>query len=145
VNLFTRFLSLSDVVSVLSEYVVSFGAAPWVIAVALSVLYLILGTILEPLGAMLLTLPVLLPVMEASGASMIWYGVLIVKLLETGMISPPVGMNVFVVKNVVGDRVTTSAIFRGIWWFMAVDVVVVGLAIAYPPLITTFPDLLGQP
>lgn len=139
-NLLTRFLSLSGVVTVLSETVTGFGAEPWVVAVGIAVLFLILGMILEPLGAMLLTLPVLLPVMEASGASMIWYGVLIVKMLEVGMITPPVGLNVFVVKSVVGDRVSTGAIFRGIWWFLIIDFVVIALMIAFPDLVLAIPN-----
>lgn len=142
-NLLTRFLSISDVAGVLSEFVVSFGAEPWVLAIGLTVLYVILGLILEPMGALLLTLPVVLPVMIASDASMIWYGVLIVKLLEIGMITPPVGLNVFVVKSVVGDRVPTGAIFRGIWWFLIIDFVVVGLMIAFPNLITAIPNLVN--
>ncbi|MBW3098969.1 TRAP transporter large permease [Pseudohoeflea coraliihabitans] len=142
-NLLTRFLSLSDVAGELSQFVISFGAEPWILALGLVVLYLMLGLILEPLGALLLTLPVVLPVMQASDASLIWYGVLIVKLLEVGMITPPVGLNVFVVKSVVGDRISTSAIFRGIWWFLIVDVIVLGLMIAFPQLITFIPDLIG--
>ncbi|UOM37254.1 TRAP transporter large permease [Acuticoccus sp. I52.16.1] len=142
-NLLTRFLSLSDVAGVLSEFVVSFGAEPWILAIGLAVLYVLLGLILEPLGALLLTLPVVLPVMQASDASMIWYGVLVVKLLEVGMITPPVGLNVFVVKGVVGDLVSTSAIFRGIWWFLMIDVVVIALVIAFPGLVTAIPNLAG--
>lgn len=142
-NLLTRFLSISDVAGVLSEFVISFGAEPWILAIGLTVLYVLLGLILEPMGALLLTLPVVLPVMLVSDASMIWYGVLIVKLLEIGMITPPVGLNVFVVKSVVGDRVSTSAIFRGIWWFLVIDFVVVGLMIAFPGLVTAIPDLVG--
>jgi len=143
-NLLTRFLSLSGVVTALSEAVTGFGADPWQVALGIGVLFLILGMILEPLGAMLLTLPVLLPVMEASGASMIWYGVLIVKLLEMGMITPPVGLNVFVVKSVVGDRVSTGAIFRGIWWFLVIDFLVVALMIAFPELVLAIPNAVGS-
>jgi tripartite ATP-independent transporter DctM subunit len=143
-NLLTRFLSLSDVASVLSATIVGFGAEPWLLAIGLTVLYMMLGLILEPIGALLLTLPVVLPVMEASGASMLWYGVLIVKLLEMGMITPPVGLNVFVVKSVVGNAVSTTQIFRGIWWFLVIDFVVVGLMIAFPGVVTALPDLIGN-
>ncbi|WBU52980.1 TRAP transporter large permease [Paracoccus sp. SCSIO 75233] len=143
-NLLTRFLSVSDVANVMSQAVISFGAEPWILACGLVLLYLALGLILEPMGALLLTLPVVLPVMESSGASMIWYGVLIVKLLEMGMITPPVGLNVFVVKSVVGDLVPTSAIFRGILWFLLIDLVVVGLMIAFPSLVTMIPELLAE-
>ena len=141
-NLLTRFLSLSDVASYLSTLAISLDAAPWLLAIGLTLLFVVLGLFLEPLGAMLLTLPVILPVMEASGASMIWYGVLIVKFLEIGMITPPVGLNVFVVKSVVGNLVSTGSIFRGIWWFLVIDVFVVGLMIAFPDLVLLIPNLL---
>lgn len=143
-NLLTRFLSLSDVATVLSQAMVGIGAEPWLLAIGLAVLFVLLGLILEPLGALLLTLPVILPVMQATDASMIWYGLLIVKLLEVGMITPPVGINVFVVKSVVGDKVPTSAIFRGIWWFLVIDIVVIGFLIAFPPLATFVPSLFGH-
>ncbi|MCY0150193.1 TRAP transporter large permease subunit [Hoeflea sp. G2-23] len=143
-NLLTRFLSLSDVATVLSKTIAGFGAEPWMLAIGLTCLYMVLGLILEPIGAMLLTLPVVLPVMEASDASFIWYGVLIVKLLEMGMITPPVGLNVFVVKSVVGNQVSTTQIFRGIWWFLMIDFVVVGLMIAFPGLVTGLPNLIGN-
>lgn len=143
-NLLTRFLSLSDVASYLSTLAIGLDAAPWMLAIGLALLFIALGLFLEPLGAMLLTLPVILPVMEASGASMIWYGVLIVKFLEIGMITPPVGLNVFVVKSVVGRAVSTGAIFRGIWWFLVVDFVVVGIMIAFPELVVSIPNWLAN-
>ena len=142
-NLLTRFLALSDVASVLSTAVIGLGADPWMLALGLALLYIALGLFLEPLGALLLTLPVVLPVMQATDASMIWYGILIVKFLEIGMITPPVGLNVFVVKSVVGNAVTTAALFRGIWWFLIIDIVLVGLMIAFPAIVTTIPALLA--
>jgi len=143
-NLLTRFLALSDVASVLSTAVIGLGADPWMLALGLALLYIALGLFLEPLGALLLTLPVVLPVMQATDASMIWYGILIVKFLEIGMITPPVGLNVFVVKSVVGNAVTTAALFRGIWWFLIIDIVLVGLMIAFPAIVTTIPALLAR-
>ncbi len=143
-NLLTRFLALSDVASVLSSAVIGIGAEPWMLAIGIALLYVLLGLFLEPLGALLLTLPVVLPIMQATDASMIWYGILIVKFLEIGMITPPVGLNVFVVKSVVGNAVTTSALFRGIWWFLVIDIVLVGVLIAFPGIVTTLPELLSR-
>jgi TRAP-type C4-dicarboxylate transport system permease large subunit len=92
---------------------------------------------------MLLTLPIILPVIESTQYSLIWFGVILTKLLEVGMITPPVGMNVFVIKSVVGNLVTTSAIFKGILWFLAMDLLIVLLLIAVPDIIMYLPNLVG--
>jgi TRAP-type mannitol/chloroaromatic compound transport system permease large subunit len=79
---------------------------------------------------------------KAVGADMIWMGVLVVMLLEIGLLTPPVGLNAFVVKTVVGDAVPLSTIFRGLIWFIAVDVIVVALLIAYPEISLYLPSKL---
>ena len=107
-------------------------------------IYLVLGMFLEPIGAMLLTLPVLLPIIESTSFSLIWFGVLLTKLLEIGMITPPVGMNVFVVKSVVGDLVTTSQVFKGILWFLVIDLAIVGLFLLFPEIILYLPNLVSN-
>jgi TRAP-type C4-dicarboxylate transport system permease large subunit len=105
-------------------------------------LYIVLGMFLEVLGIMLLTLPVLLPLFEAMDISLIWVGILLAKYLEMGLITPPVGLNVFVIKSVVGRTVPTDVIFRGIAWFVATDVLVVALLIAFPALTLWLPGFL---
>ena len=105
-------------------------------------LYLVLGMFLEVLGIMLLTLPVLLPLFETMDINLIWVGILLAKYLEMGLITPPVGLNVFVIKSVVGKAVPTDVIFRGIAWFVGTDVVVVGFLIAFPALTLWLPSLL---
>ena len=99
--------------------------------------------ILDPIGAMLLTLPILLPVLEASNISLIWFGVLLCKYLEIGMITPPVGLNVFVIKGVVGDEVSLETIFKGVMWFLVADFVTVSLMIIFPQTVLYLPSLLN--
>jgi len=106
------------------------------------VIYLILGTFMEPFGAMLITLPVFLPVLGAQDISLVWFGVLVVKLLEVGMITPPVGLNVFVIRNVAAAHVTTVQVFKGVVPFIIADVFVVALVIAVPALVLFLPGLL---
>ena len=98
---------------------------------------------LEPLGAMLLTLPILLPIIDATGFSLIWFGVVLTKFLEIGMITPPIGLNVFVIKGVVGDLATTSLIFRGILWFLVSDLIVVAALIIFPQIVLWLPGIVG--
>jgi len=117
-SLLTRFLALSGIGDAMSDAIMSFGASPLLIISGIVVVYLLLGMMLEPVGAMLLTLPIVLPLVDETGYSLLWFGVVLVKLLEIGMITPPLGMNVFVIKGVVGNLATLSSIFRGVfWWF----------------------------
>ena len=82
------------------------------------------------------------PALQAEGLSLVWFGVLVVKLLEIGMITPPVGMNVFVIKNVAQKYVTTGQIFAGVVPFLLADLVVVVLIIAAPTVVLFLPQLL---
>lgn len=140
-SMLTRFLVFSGSSDYLSDLILSFNASEVAIMMGIVVLYLLLGMILEPVGCMLLTLPIILPVIESTSFSLIWFGVVLTKLLEIGMVTPPVGMNVFVVKSVVGDQVTTSQVFRGILWFLVMDIALILLFILYPDLILFLPDL----
>ena len=140
-SMLTRFLVFSGASDYLSDLILSLNASDLAIILGIVVLYLVLGMVLEPIGCMLLTLPIILPVIENTAFSLIWFGVVLTKLLEIGMVTPPVGMNVFVVKSVVGNRVTTSQVFRGILWFLVMDVILVSLFIAYPEIIMFLPDM----
>jgi len=141
-SLLTRFLAISGAGNYLSDLVIGSDTSPLVILMGLVVVYLILGMFLEPIGAMLLTLPIVLPIIGDMELSLIWFGVLLTKLLEVGMITPPIGMNVFVIKGVVGNLVTTTAIFRGVLWFLVMDLLIVIFLIAWPDFILFLPSLL---
>jgi tripartite ATP-independent transporter DctM subunit len=140
--MFTRFLGLTGMSSYIAQFVsgADFGFLHLMLIVV--VIYLILGMFMEPFGAMLITLPVLLPVFRAEGIDLVWFGVLLVKLLEIGMITPPVGMNCFVIRGVAGKYVTTGQIFRGVTPFIAADLVIVALVILFPAVILYLPSLL---
>ena len=141
-NLLTRFLALSGSGELIASSVLGLEADPLMLILGISLLYLLLGMFLDPLGAMLLTLPVMLPVLERSHVDLIWFGVYLVKFLEIGMITPPIGLNVFVIKGVVGNLASLTTIFRGIMWFLMADAVVVALLIAFPGIITFLPNMM---
>lgn len=140
-SLLTRFLALSGVSDVVSSVLIDSQLPAMVLLLGLILLYLVLGMFLDPIGAMLLTLPIVLPVVDAYGVSMILFGVILTKLLEIGMITPPVGMNVFVIKSVVGDLVTVQRIFASVIWFIVVDLIVLAILIAFPELVLFLPNL----
>ena len=141
--LLIRFLALSGTGVFLTDAVTGFGADPVMIILGIALIYLVLGMFLEPIGAMLLTLPIVLPIVGDAGWSLIWFGVFLTKLLEIGMVTPPVGMNVFVIKGVVGDLIPLSGIFRGIMWFLVVDLIIGALLVLFPSIVTFLPALLG--
>lgn len=140
--MFTRFLGITGVSGFLAQQVQAAGLEGTTLVLLLVFVYLVLGMFMEPFGAMLITLPVILPLLRAQGVDPIWFGALVVKLLEIGMITPPVGLNVFVIRSVVGG-IGVAAIFRGVVPFLAADLVVVALLVAFPPLATFLPRLLG--
>jgi len=140
--LMTRFFAFSGIPHALGEILTSLDLSPILLVLGSSLVYLLLGMFLEPLGLLLITLPLLLPMFEALGVDMIWMGVLVIKYLEIGLLTPPVGLNVYVVKSVVGDEVPLTTIFRGVLWFLACEVVIVGLLIAFPEISLVLPNLM---
>ena len=140
-NLFSRFLAISGVPEAMSGLVIDMGASYLTLVIGTAVIFCLLGMILDPLGILLLTLPILLPIYEANHISLIWLGVLATKLVEMALIPPPVGLNVFVIKGIVGDSIPISLIFKGVLWFLAADVAVLIIMVAFPDLIMFLPEL----
>ena len=140
--MFTRFLGLTGLTGAISGMVSGAELSYVQLMLIVVLLYLVLGMFMEPFGALLVTLPVLLPIFQAEGIDLIWFGVLVVKLLEIGMITPPVGLNVFVIRNVASEYATVAQIFKGVIPFLIADVVVVIIAIAAPSLILFLPSLI---
>ena len=98
---------------------------------------------IESLGIMLLTLPLLLPLINGADINLIWFGVLTIKLLEIGLITPPFGMNVFVIKTMVPSGIGLPTIFKGVAWFIAVEVLILALLILFPQISLFLPEVLG--
>jgi len=142
-SMLSRFMAFSGAGDQFAALIGGLGADPVVLLIGVAFIYLILGMFLEPIGAMLLTLPIFLPIVGAADMNLVWFGVLLAKFLEIGMITPPIGLNVFVIKSVVGNLVSTGAIFRGIMWFLVADAVVVGLLITFPEVVLFLPRLLN--
>ena len=140
--LVARFLTLTGIPDLVGRAVSDISTSPIVLVVAVSVVYVILGMFLEGIGIMVITLPLFLPLMKQYGFDLIWFGVLVVKFLEVGLLTPPVGLNVYVIKTVVGDQMSLETIFRGCFWFLGCEVVVVGLLVAFPAISLYLPSLM---
>ncbi len=133
-KIFVGFIALTGVAGAITTWGTSLDVAPIVILIALSSIYIILGTFMGPVELMLLTLPVVTPVIRDLGYDMVWFGVIMIKFLEIGLITPPVGLNVYILKGVVGDSVPLETIFKGIFWFLAMDILTLGVLIAFPEI-----------
>ena len=101
-------------------------------------MYLVLGCLMDAMAMVILTVPIVFPVIMALGFDPIWFGIIIVMTVELGLIHPPVGMNVFVIKSVIKD-VTMSTIFKGVLPFVATDLVRLVLLILFPIIATWLP------
>jgi len=138
----TRFLAMAGAEEFLKDLVGSWAAEPLLLVLAASLIYIVLGMFLDPLGVLLLSLPLLLPMFEALDLNLIWFGVLVVKYIEIGLLTPPVGLNVYVIKSVVGSDVSLETIFKGVGWFLVCEVFVVLLLVFFPQISLFLPSLM---
>lgn len=131
-KIFVALIALTGLSNSLVGLLDDASIAPWLFIVFVCLIYLVLGMFLDPVGIMVLTLPLMIPMVESYGMNLIWFGVVIVKLLEIGLITPPVGLNVFVLASVLEDKVEIGKIFSGLWRFLGIDLVVLALLIIFP-------------
>jgi TRAP-type C4-dicarboxylate transport system permease large subunit len=115
----------------LSALVMQFKDRPWLVIVGICTIYVLLGAIMEELSMVMLTIPVFFPLVVGLGFDPIWFGIIIVVIVEIGMISPPVGMNLFVMKSLL-PRVSTGDLFIGVLPFVLADTVRLAILIAFP-------------
>jgi C4-dicarboxylate transporter DctM subunit len=111
------------------------------VIVAICAIYVILGTAMEELSMILLTVPLFFPVVTSLGYDPIWFGIIVVIVVQIGLISPPVGMNIFVVKNLL-RHLSISTVFRGVTPFTAALVLLLAVIVAFPGLATWLPGYM---
>lgn len=140
--LFAKLLALSGIPPLIGDFIESANMSAIQLVFLVIALYLVLGMFLDPIGILLITLPILLPAFEVLEMNLIWMGVIIVKMIEIGLLTPPVGLNVFVVKGVLGDQVELKDIFKGVMWFLLAEVVIMGLIIAFPEISLVLPNMM---
>jgi tripartite ATP-independent transporter DctM subunit len=142
-KMFATFIALTGATSSVVAWMGALGLSQWSLMLAAVVLYLVMGMFLDPLGILLLTLPVLVPLMQGTGIDPIWFGVIVVKMLEVGLITPPVGFNVFVLHTSTDGKVPVDVIFAGVWRFLVVEIFVVAALLAFPAVSTWLPRTMG--
>ncbi|MEY4295305.1 MAG: Sialic acid transporter permease protein SiaT [Pseudomonadota bacterium] len=140
-TIFANFVNFTTMPNDLKEWITHLGLSPVLIITAMMFIYIVLGTVMEELTMVLLTIPLFFPIVTALGFDPVWFGVLIVMIVQIGLISPPVGMNLFVI-NTLLPKVGLGNIFKGCWPFVLVMVFVLGLLIAFPQLSLWLPSLM---
>jgi C4-dicarboxylate transporter, DctM subunit len=141
--LFSAFIGVTGLADAAGALVTAMGLGTFWTLVLVAVILLLLGTVLDGLGLMLLMTPILLPIVEGTGLSAIWFGVFLVRAMEVGFLTPPLGMNLYIMQGV-AKNVGIDRIFRGVLPFLASDVAHLLLLILFPAIILWLPGVLGN-
>ncbi|MDE4139119.1 MULTISPECIES: TRAP transporter large permease [Rhodobacterales] len=136
---FSNFVNLAGLPEGLLALVTSLDLGPWVVMGLIILIYLGLGCIFESMSMLLLTVPIFFPLITSLGFDPVWFGIVVVVVIEISLITPPVGLNVFILKGVVGD-VSTATIFRGVTPFWLMDILRLILLLAFPTLVLFLPS-----
>jgi tripartite ATP-independent transporter DctM subunit len=138
--IYTKFLALAGTADMFVSLIGQWALHPLLLVVAVSVIYVILGTFMDPLGMILLTIPVFVPMFAALNLDLVWFGVLVVKYIGISLLTPPVGFNIYVVATATNNSIPLKTIYRGCYWFLACEVVIMTLLIAFPQISLWLPN-----
>ncbi|MCA8868316.1 MAG: TRAP transporter large permease [Rhodobacteraceae bacterium] len=139
--MFSNFVNLAGFPEALRSFVLSIGASPMAVMFVIIAIYLLLGCVFESMSMMMLTVPIFFPLVTSLGFDPVWFGIIVVVVTEISMITPPVGMNVFVLKGVVGD-VSTRTIFRGVIPFWIADLFRLLLLLLFSGIVLFLPNMM---
>ena len=140
--LFGYFLTITQTPQKLTEFLTGLGVGNYGVLALIMVMYLVLGCLMDAMAMIILTVPIIFPLITKLGFDPIWFGVIIVMTVELGLIHPPVGMNVFVIKRVVKD-VSFTTIFKGVIPFVITDLLRLVILIAFPIIALWLPNRMG--
>ena len=136
--LFNYFIETSNLPFFLVDLIEGAGLTPVMTLLCIVVFYLLLGCVMDALSMVLLTIPFIFPIVSSLGFDPVWFGIIVVTVAEIGLITPPVGMNLFVIQGAASD-VRQSTIFRGIVPFLMADLVRIALLLLFPVLVLWLP------
>lgn len=139
--LFSYFMALTQLPNAITGWVSSLGAAPWIVILMMVAFYIVLGFFLDAISMILITVPVFLPLAEAVGFDGIWFGIMVLVAVEVGMITPPVGLNIFVIRAQMPD-IALVDVYRGIVPFLFAHAGLIALLLLVPGIALWFPGVL---
>jgi C4-dicarboxylate transporter DctM subunit len=141
--LFNNFLILASVPNLVSDWISGLPLGKTAILLVIVLMYFVLGCLLDSLAMILLTIPIVFPIVKALGYDPVWFGIIIVMVVELGLITPPIGMNVFVIKGMAKD-VPLETIFRGVTPFIIAQIILIFALIAFPDIALWLPSTMAQ-
>ena len=141
-QIFSNFVNLAGLPEALIAIVTAYDVPPFVVMLMILGIYIVLGCVFESLSMLLLTVPIFFPLVISLGFDPVWFGIVVVVVTEISLITPPVGLNVFILKGVVGN-VSTGTIFRGVTPFWVADIFRLALIVLLPALVLFLPEQMG--
>lgn len=141
--IYTKFLALIGTGAMFTNLIGSWSVDPLLLVISVSLIYIVLGTFMDPLGMILLTIPVFVPMISALGLDLVWFGVLVVKYIGISLLTPPVGFNIYVVATATNNEISLKTIYRGCYWFLATEVIIMALLIAFPQISLWLPSQMN--
>lgn len=139
---FGKVLVLTRLPAELTSFLVSLDVPSIVILLMIIAVFFVLGMIMVPIGIYAMVLPIVMPILTSLGYDPIWFGVIALKLTEIGAVTPPVGLNIYALKGVVGKDISIDELFSGIWPFVVCDLIVLTMLIIFPQIALWLPNLL---
>ena len=138
--LFSNFINLAGLPDDLRNFLSVFNFNIYTLLIGIFIIYLILGMVLESLSMMLLTVPIFYPLVSEMGGNLIWFGVLVVVAVEISLITPPVGLNVHILKSIVKNTISLKTIFRGVIPFVFMDIIRLIIILLIPGIALILPN-----
>ena len=138
---FSNFINLAGLPTAMVNWIDSLNVTPIGVILAICLIYVAMGCVFDSLAMILLTIPIFFPIVEPLGVDGVWFGIIVIIVVEIGLITPPIGMNVFMVKTVLRD-VEVWTVFNGVWPFLGATLIGLALIIAFPQIALFLPDLM---
>jgi tripartite ATP-independent transporter DctM subunit len=143
-NTYGEILAFTGAASGMTNFITNLDIPPIMIVIAMMIVVLILGSFMETVAIMMITIPIFMPVINAFGYNPIWFGVVMLIALETGLITPPFGVTLYVMKGVAPREITMSDIWRAVTPYVIIDILCIALVLLVPFLATVVPGLMGM-
>ena len=140
--MFSRFLAVSGFVEEIVDWFNTVGLEKYQFLLMVVVIFLILGMFMDTMSILVITTPVLFPIVQSLGINVIWYAVIIVKLMEIAVVSPPVGINLFTVMTATDKKLKIGELYKGVIPFIIFDLITIGLIILFPAIATWMPETM---
>lgn len=140
-RVFGYFFTLTQTTQQIVSAIGAWDVSPWIIITVLMCIYLILGCIMDQIAILILTVPIVLPVVKALGFDPVWFGVIVIVIAEVGLLTPPVGLNVFVVARYTGRKV--EEVFAGVWPHVWAHLALIAILTIFPQIILWLPNKMG--